>query len=232
MRRRIATCMLALVSFLSTLHAADPPAAVQDIPLQDLRSSSARRTMLAGMGGSANSEKAVRSALAWLAAHQMNDGGWSFNHGLNNKHVGPVNNPGSERSTIGATSLVLVTFLGAGETHKEGAYKETIQQGFFYLIKSRNLAEKKEPAENAACEAWAAIALCEALLLTQDRALAEPARQAVSQVLALQDKESGGWRSADAQPCDALTTAWAVNALKSARLAKVEVSPDRLTAAD
>ncbi|MEE9602336.1 MAG: hypothetical protein V3V75_03460, partial [Thermoguttaceae bacterium] len=45
-------------------------------------------------GGSGGSEKAVRGGLRWLAAHQLPDGGWSFDHTLSPMCGGKCKNPG------------------------------------------------------------------------------------------------------------------------------------------
>ena len=49
-------------------------------------SAAARKALVRSAGGSEGSEKAVAAALKWLAAVQLPDGGWNFDHRL-----GPAN---------------------------------------------------------------------------------------------------------------------------------------------
>ena len=87
-------------------------------------------------GGSAGSEAAVAAALEWLAEHQLHDGGWDFDH-TKGQCRGRCTHPGSiPPSRNGATAMALLPFLGAGQTHKEGKYKETVERGLAYLVRS------------------------------------------------------------------------------------------------
>ncbi len=66
--------------------------------------------------------------------HQLPDGGWSFDH---ERACGKkCDQPGIETGRNGATGLALMTFLGAGQTHLEGEYKESVFRGLSYLMKS------------------------------------------------------------------------------------------------
>jgi hypothetical protein len=93
-----------------------------------------RRSGALGRGASAESEKAVDNALKWLAAHQLPDGSWSFDHraGVCN---GRCKNQGSFKDAKGgATGIALLAFLGAGKTHLEGEYKQTVDKGLRFLL--------------------------------------------------------------------------------------------------
>ena len=46
------------------------------------RGSATKAQLVMREGGSDSSEKAVATALRWLANHQLRDGSWSFNHTL------------------------------------------------------------------------------------------------------------------------------------------------------
>ena len=92
-----------------------------------------QRARLVGQrGGTPASENAVELGLAWLAAHQRQDGGWRLNH-----HEGPCRgrcrNPGTVGTSTGATALALLPFLGAGYTHQQGKYRKVVQDGLYYL---------------------------------------------------------------------------------------------------
>jgi hypothetical protein len=93
-----------------------------------------RRSGALGRGASRESEKAVDNALKWLAAHQLPDGSWSFDHrdGVCN---GRCKNQGSFKDAKGgATGIALLAFLGAGKTHLEGEYKQTVDKGLKFLM--------------------------------------------------------------------------------------------------
>jgi hypothetical protein len=70
--------------------------------------------------------------------------------------------------------------------------------------------------------ALATIALCEAYGLTKDRMLQVPAQRAVNYLVAAQHIE-GGWRYAPGNAGDTSVTGWVVMALKSAKMAELNV---------
>src|SRR5262249_11440769 len=72
----------------------------------------------------------------------------------------------------------------------------------------------------------ASLAVCEALGMTGDKRLREPAQKAINYLLAAQDPKGGGWRYEPASGSDTSVTGWAVTALKSAELAGLNVPKD------
>ena len=68
--------------------------------------------------------------------HQRPDGSWSFDLHLdpcngrckNSKAAGDTPTP-----STGATGLAILAFLGAGYTHQQGKYTETVRRGLYYL---------------------------------------------------------------------------------------------------
>jgi hypothetical protein len=200
------------------------------------RGEAARKARVLSEGGTAGSETAVGQALKWLVEHQMADGGWNFNHGVNNKHAGPVNDPGHERSTSGATAMALLPFLGAGQTHREGKYQETVQRGLYYLGRQMKVSPNGGDLSgleggNLYSHGLAAIALCEAYAISQDKALAAPAQQAINYIVYAQDKTGGGWRYRPGEPGDTSSFGWQLMALKSGHLAYLDVPPKTIAGA-
>lgn len=175
-------------------------------------------------GGSVGSENAVERGLRWLAAHQMANGGWDFDHRKSNC-PGLCRNPGSHSSTTAATSLALLAFLGAGYTHKEGPYRDTVHRGFYYLL-SRGV---KAPRGIDFMEGTlyghglATIALCEAYAMTGDPVLKQYAQEAIDFIVYAQDKTGGGWRYQPGQPGDTTVTGWQLMALRSGQMAGLNV---------
>ena len=90
-------------------------------------------------GGSAGSEAAVEASLTWLARHQLEDGGWAFDH----TRVGGCDcgRPGTAGGRTGATGLALLTFLGAGYTHADGSHAATVRDGLRFLVTQQNVRE-------------------------------------------------------------------------------------------
>jgi hypothetical protein len=86
-------------------------------------------------GAAAKEGTTVADGLRWLAEHQMPDGGWSFDHAKAPRCKGQCPNPGrAADARVAATSLSVLAFLGAGQTHKVGRYKKTVWAGLFFLV--------------------------------------------------------------------------------------------------
>ena len=100
------------------------------------RSSETKRDLLKKFGGTTETERAVSMSLKWLAEHQNPEtGAWTWSHSL--VCGGKCDRPGNRtRSLNGATGMALMCFLGAGQTHMEGEYKETVFKGLSFLINS------------------------------------------------------------------------------------------------
>jgi len=192
------------------------------------RSEGGRKAMVAKYGGTPQSEKAVDDALAWLAAHQFADGGWSFAHQFAPQCQGRCRNPGGFASARNAaTGMALLPFLGAGHTHEKGKYKKVVRAGLYFLT-SRQDPQNGSLWENGGrmySHGIASIALCEAYAMTHDRALLRPAQGAVDFICYAQDPVGGGWRYNPRDPGDTSVVGWQLMALKSGHLAYLVVPP-------
>ncbi len=176
-----------------------------------------------GRGASTASEAAVERGLAWLARHQAADGAWHFDL-AGCRCDGACRDPGTLGSTTASTGLALLPFLGAGHTHRDGPYQETVSRGIYYLL-SR---ERATPRGSDLCEGTmygqgvATLALAEALGMTGDELLVGPVRGAIRFIETAQDLHGGGWRYLPGQAGDITVTAWQLVALKSSQLAGQE----------
>ncbi len=198
----------------------------------DGRGAAMRAQMVAEYGGTPESERAVALALKWLAAHQNRDGSWNFDHGTCPRHKGPNRNPGTEKSLTGATAMALLPFLGAGQTHKEGKYKDTVYHGLRFLgMKMNRKTGDLSGGSTMYCHGLAAIALCEAYALTQDNSLRQHAQASLDFITYAQDKVGGGWRYHPGQPGDTSVVGWQVMALKSGHLAYLKVNEQTVAGA-
>lgn len=183
--------------------------------------------MLKEGGGSDATERAVGLALKWLAAHQLPDGGWNFDH-TQGPGVRTSGNPGNlTEARNGATAMALLPFLGAGMTHREGEYKETVGRGLQFLLKNGkfrgNALSYHEGGGSMYSHGLAAICLTEAYAMTQDKELAKPAQLSLNFIVSAQDPIGGGWRYQPRQPGDTSAVGWQIMALKSGHLGYLEV---------
>ncbi len=188
--------------------------------------------LIEGGGGTPASENAVALGLAWLAAHQWPDGGWRFD--LSQGPCGnQCQNSGTVSSTTGATGLALLPFLGAGQTHLEGEYRDVVNAGIYYLkahaVTTSHGADLQEGTMYA--QGIAAIALCEVYAMTRDESLRQTAQHAIDFICWAQHS-AGGWRYYPSQPGDTTVFGWQMMALKSAAMAGLDVPSPVVTLAE
>ncbi len=195
--------------------------------LGQFRSPGQRMQAVIYRGGSVESEKAVERALVWLAKHQLPDGGWSFDHRTSGDCRGQCRHAGTmSGARIAATSLAMLPFLAAGETHKQGRYKKQLEAGLKFLL--RNMQPNGALTQGGGTmysQALATVVLCELSALTRDRDLLKPSRTAMGYIVAAQDPRGGGWRYFPGMPGDTSVTGWQLMALKSADNAYHPVPP-------
>lgn len=192
------------------------------------RSESGRRAAVQKYGGTAESERAVNSGLHWLAKIQVSDGSWDFGA------PGPGATPGSlHGAEMGATSMALLCFLGAGHTHKwDGEFRETVDKGLNFLLQGARTVDgagdlRGTPGAHGSMyiQGLAAICLNEAAAMEPaDDRLKRTARQAVRFIERAQDQRGGGWRYSPGQAGDTSVVGWQVMALHSARSAGTRIS--------
>lgn len=242
---------IAVGDFAVGLEALTNPLATRGGGLEGRAFENRLATALAG-GGSRESERAVELGLAWLAEHQFEDGGWRFDLSKHPRCAGACGDSGSYSSTTSATGLALLSFLGAGYTHKEGKYAEVVSRGIYYLNEHmtktsrggdlrdteadpegqidlallRGARRLQFRSDTMYSHGIATIALTEAYAMTGDPALRDSAEQAVKFIINAQ-YDDGGWRynpkwETPAQG-DMTVTGWQLAALKSAMLAGIEV---------
>lgn len=181
------------------------------------RDPSSRAAIAAARGGTPQSEQAVESGLRWIVEHQNRyDGGWSFQQSCKQcRHDGP------SQSDNAATGLSLMALLGAGYTHKQGPYQQSVQLGLDALLRyqSKRKSEFGGPfvdvsAAGMYTHAIATIAVADAYAMTGDRSLEESLKLAHQYILNAQHR-GGGWRYRPNSRGDMLVTGWQVLALKS-----------------
>jgi hypothetical protein len=205
------------------------------------RSAEAKRS-----GASNASEQAVERALDWLSRHQDTDGRWDGGTEKNSdglpakgEHNFTIHCPAGEicfgecfyhSADTAMTGLALLAYLGAGYTHTEGKYTQTIGKGLQFLLGSQkadgDLANAGENVVAMYCHAMATLALSEAYALSRDESLREPVARAVRFLVDARARDGMSWRYKPSAPFgDTSVLGWAVLVLKSAREVGIDV-PD------
>jgi hypothetical protein len=223
--------------FGTKTEAAPFPVGQVDASILDGRSGDRKAELLEEFGGTPATEQAVNDALKWLAEHQAEDGSWSFDHKAKLRPK-KCNCPAS--GTVrdcrnGATAMALLPFLGAGHTHLKGPYQQTVEKGLYYLMSELRLEDDDrgnlaQGGGNMYAHGIAAITLCEAYAMTQDRGLKQPAQWAINHTVYAQ-ADDGGWRYSPKQPGDTSAVGWQLMALKSGQMGYLDVPDETFTRA-
>jgi hypothetical protein len=190
-----------------------------------------------GPGPNGTLSPVIDKSLEWLIAHQLGDGGWSFEHGQCKTCNGQCDNPGAGKTAgdrSAATALAMIAFHRSGHSHKEGRYKAQLRQGIGFLtaLAARGGGKCYGEGGSLYTQGCATIALAEAYALTKDVRLRPVAQAALNYIQDSQDPAGGGWRYAPRQAGDTSATGWQVAALAIGRSAGLAVRPDVLASAD
>jgi hypothetical protein len=161
-------------------------------------------------------ERAVLLSLRWLQHNQNSNGSWN----------------GSAAPAM--TAMALLAFLGHGETPKSPEFGTTVYKAIRWLIDNQDATGHfKGKDGNDYSQPIAAYALCEAYAMTQHPDLKEPASMAISAVVNGQ-QASGGFNyglSVSTMRNDTSYAGWCLQALKAAKVAKLEGEVPGITAA-
>ena len=203
------------------------------------RSSEMKKKLLREYGGTESSEAAVQEALKWFSRHQLPNGSWTLKHNLACRNA--CGNPCKElkraKQINAATSLALLPFLGAGQTHMEGEFERVVFRGLQFLaqngkpgkVRGMPVIDYRGVGGNMYDHGLAAIVLCEAYAMTGDPALAGPAQAAINFIVTAQCSD-GGWRYTPRQSSggDTSVVGWQVMALKSGYMGHLAVPPSSI----
>ena len=160
--------------------------------------------------GGLEAKSAVDAALYWLAVHQEAEGRWDA-----------AKYEGGGNVDVGVSGLALLALMGGGNTVRKGEYRRNVLRGVEWMLKKQN-PQDGSISRNIYEHSIASIALCEAYGRARDERVGKAARKAVAYL------EKGvnpdcGWRyTANCGQSDMSVTAWAVQALKTAKLAEVK----------
>ncbi|MHC5039106.1 MAG: hypothetical protein ACYTHM_17495 [Planctomycetota bacterium] len=176
-----------------------------------------------------HTESAVLIGLIWLKNHQNQDGMWSCTKFMGNCQKGKCGGAGSaETYDMGVTGLSLLAFLGAGHTHKHGKFKQTVKNAL-KAMKARQTPDGCTGAKSADGRwifnhAITTMAWAEAYGLSNKSPLLQgPAQKALDFLIDCQNPKQG-WRYGKRPgESDTSVTAWAVLAMKSAKISGLHV---------
>ncbi len=170
-------------------------------------------------------EQAIESGLLFLAKYQRADGSWHFEDFVENVDI---------RSDTAATALSLLSFQGAGYTHRQFKYENVCKRALTWMIQNQrpngDLYVRTDPKSDG--NSWlyshaiATLALCEAYGMTQDESIKKNAQSAIDFLIQSQDPQGGGWRYQPKIGSDTSVTGWCMMALKSAELSGLRVSKE------
>lgn len=211
------------------------------------RSEPNRQELVRQLGGDAQTEQAVMRALAWLAAHQSQDGRWAA-RGFDD-HCGQCGGAAQFDADVATTSLALLCFLAADHTHvKPGPYRHQVEKALAWLLMQQKPDGDLRRGETMYSHGIATIVLAEVYGMTGDEWFAQPVKSAVDFVARArhgatpQSRQpysaevvshlgSGGWRYRPGQFGDTSVLGWQVMALISAKRAGIDVPQEALQAA-
>ena len=209
-----------------------PPAPVPPKEVYRLRTEPDRREMIEKLGGTPETEEAVRRALVWFARHQSPDGRWDVD-GFSKYYDenGRRADGGGTRADqdVGVTALAALSFIGAGHTHMpaRGAkgpseYAKNIQKAIDYLLAGQKDDGDLRRNGQMYDHCLATMVLCESFSMTGDERLVEPIKRAVDFIVKAQNP-GYGWRYEPRSDNDTSVAGWALMALKSAEIAGFQV---------
>jgi hypothetical protein len=188
------------------------------------REKGAKEALLALYGGTKLTEDAVLAGLTWLKKNQRADGSWSL--------MGPYSDGSNQENVTAATAMALIAFQGAGNTHREGEFKDVVAKAWKWMLSKQDADGNfvQEPVYNARLytQAQCTIAVCELYGMTKDPQYRKPAQLAIDYAIKAQDRSGGGWRYTPREDSDLSVTGWFVIALQSALMAGLEVPSPQL----
>lgn len=205
---------LLLISATAPGAPADPPAKGDTTKSGIDRTGATKKRLLKEFGGSEESEEAVMLGLAWLTQSQKQDGNWVYDGSKSDDKAA-------------ATGMAVLAFLGAGQSQKEGRYKQTVQAGLDWLVKNVDMSQGPnrghfKSSQDMYSQGIATLALCEAYGMSQDPAL-KPAAQAAVDYIQKGQAKNGSWGYRVPDQGDTSIVGWQIQALHAAKLAQLDV---------
>jgi hypothetical protein len=209
---------------------ASPSAAPHGSASYSMRGAPGRLGLIEWQGGNAQTEAAVLAALGWLARSQSSDGRWDANRfgaGQEQRIEGHDRGGAGRNADTGISALAILAFLGAGHSHQQGDYQDTVRHGLEFLIRSQgadgSLFGDSTLYAQMYCHSMATFALAEVHAMTGDSRLQPAVTKAIDYSLRAQHTTTGGWRYRPNEIGDTSQLGWQMMALASAKRAGLEI---------
>ena len=163
------------------------------------------------LGGSDETEAAVRKALDWFAKRQKEDGHWE-----------------ETLSPIAHTGLVMLCYYSYGASHVgEGPYTETVAKALAWMLKRVGQDGELMDGGRMYDHCIGTLALAEAYGASEDKLIRKPLEKAIEYLVRAQNPNTGGWRynpyHIKASDGDLSVSGWAFMALTSAEISGLAV---------
>lgn len=212
-----------------------PPAPLPPKEIYRLRTVPDRKETIEKLGGTPETEEAVRKAIVWLARHQSPDGRWDVDEFMSNyadKGRRAGGGGGRPEYDVGVTALATLVFLGSGHAHlpargaggKPSEYAPAVGKAVDFLLAGQKPDGDMRGDGQMYDHCLATMALAESFSMTGDGRLAEPIRRAVAFLVNAQTPGSA-WRYQPRVDSDTSVVGWALMALKSAEISGAAIPP-------
>lgn len=178
-----------------------------------------------GGGGGMEARTAVDAALRWLALHQEADGSWEP-HRWDPEDIDFEKSKGGKAPTgrgnvEGITGFALLALMSGGHTIRKGEYRANVLRGLEWLRKKQD-PKTGRLSGNMYAHGICTITLCEAAGRAPEEQTKLAARKAVDFCVQSVGAD-GGWRyQPRTKESDTSVTAWFIQALKTAKLARIK----------
>jgi hypothetical protein len=183
--------------------------------------------------GGKETDQAIASALAWLAAHQSPDGSWDSDGFKSNcGHIAAnstCDGAGLPQYDVGVTGLALLALMGNGSTLRSGEYARNVRLGAGWLMDQQNPESGLVQTHTGTLffygDCISTLALAEAYGGFENPDLRQCVERGVHYLLRAQNPNSA-WRYSGVPPdgkSDTSVTYWAFMALWTAREMRIDV---------
>ena len=184
-------------------------------PLMGRKNPKVRLNYIDRLGGSQETEKAVRRALDWFTRNQEKSGCWR----------------GEAGHYTATTGMAMLAYMGWGAKHtQEGPYQRPLAKAVEWMLREEKNGDLRGRSHrgNMYDHGMAAIAMAEAYALTKDKRLLQPLERIVRFTVNAQNPKTGGWRYSTYKENpndkgDMSIVGWQVMALKSAQMGGIKV---------
>ena len=184
-------------------------------PLMGRKNPKVRLNYIDRLGGSQETEKAVRRALDWFTRNQEKSGSWR----------------GEAGHYTATTGMAMLAYMGWGAKHTEqGPYQRPLAKAVEWMLREEKNGDLRGRSHrgNMYDHGMAAIAMAEAYALTKDKRLLQPLERIVRFTVNAQNPKTGGWRYSTYKENpndkgDMSIVGWQVMALKSAQMGGIKV---------